>query len=82
VDDSICSSDDDKSDGGHDYNDSNDSDMKGNTNDTAKLQEIIDDVEHNKYSFTLAQEEKLTRLSCAAVAITSDEVAKMYVIIF
>jgi hypothetical protein len=48
VDDSIYSSDNDKSDGSHDYDDGNDSDVEGNTNNTAKLQEIIGDVEHNK----------------------------------
>ena len=80
ADDSIYSSDDDESDGR--YDDDSDSDMEENADDATKLQELMDDVEQDKYRFSSTQEEKLTRLSCAAVAITSDEMAKMYVIIF
>jgi len=47
--------------------------MEENTDDAAKLQEMMDDIERDKYRFTSTQEEKLTRLSCAAVAITSDD---------
>jgi hypothetical protein len=56
---------------------SSDSDTDEGVDDAAELQELMDCVEGQEFSFTPAQEDKLTRLVCAAMAITSDEMTKM-----
>jgi len=53
------------------------SDNESDTDEAAELQELMDRVDGNEFSFTPAQDDKLTRLACAAMAITSDEMAKM-----
>jgi hypothetical protein len=50
------------------------------TNDAAELQELMDQTEGR--DFSRSHNDKLTRLTCAAMAITSDEMAKVYVLYF
>jgi len=47
------------------------------TNDAAELQELMDEIESGDISLSSQQDDKLTRLTCAAMAITSDEMAKV-----
>jgi hypothetical protein len=74
----VADDDSDSSDGEYGDGDDYGSDIEeDDTNDAAELQEIMDRMEGNEFSFTRAQDEKLTQLACAAIAITSDEMAKM-----
>jgi hypothetical protein len=49
----------------------------GSDDDANKLQELMDHVEKGKFSLTSEQDDALTRLSCAAMAITGDDMAKV-----
>jgi len=53
------------------------SDDESDTDEAAELQELMDRVDGNEFSFMPPQDDKLTWLACAAMAITSDEMAKM-----
>jgi hypothetical protein len=53
------------------------SDADDSTNDAAELQELMDEIESGDISLSSQQDDKLTRLTCAAMAITSDEMAKV-----
>ena len=76
----------DRDNGGEDRDNSSDdgddkscypSDDSDSTNDAAELQELMDQIEGR--DFPRSHDDKLTRLTCAAMAITSDEMAKVYI---
>jgi hypothetical protein len=47
------------------------------SNEAAELQACMDYVENNKLSLSHGQDDKVTKLSCAAMAIVCDEMGRM-----
>ena len=78
----------DRDNGGEDGNNSSDDgddescygSDDSSTNDAAELQEPMDQTEGR--DFSCSHDDKLTWLTCAATAITSNEMAKVYVLYF
>lgn len=52
----------------------------GPTSDATELQEIMDYVENTKVVFSQEQEDQITRLSCAAIALINDNMTTVYAI--
>jgi hypothetical protein len=57
-------------------------DPDNSTNDAAEHQDLMDQIEGSDFSFSRLHDDKLTRLNCAAMAIISDEMAKVYGLLF
>jgi hypothetical protein len=70
-------SDGDSSSGDDGYDIDYESDADDRINDAAELQELMDQIECGEIPLSRMQEDTLTRLMCAAMAITSDEMAKV-----
>ena len=70
-------SDGDSSSGDDGYDIDYESDTDDRINDAAELQELMDQIECGEIPLSRMQEDTLTRLMCAAMAITSDKMAKV-----